>query len=42
MSFLKSSIVIMRCDFKPESWFSSALGYPGLAMMGDQISDDAK
>jgi hypothetical protein len=27
MSFLKSSIII-RCDFKSESYFSVVLGYP--------------
>jgi hypothetical protein len=29
MSFLKLSIIIMRCDFKSESCFSG--GFPGLA-----------
>ena len=42
MSFLKSSIIIMRCDFKSESCFSGVLGYPGLAVVGELGSDDAK
>jgi hypothetical protein len=42
MFFSKSSIIIMRCDFKPESWFSGVLGYPGLAVVGELDSDDAK
>ena len=42
MSFLKSSIIIIRCDFKIESCFSSALGYPRLAVVGELGSDDAK
>jgi hypothetical protein len=29
MSFLKSSIIIMRCDFKSESCFSAVLGNQG-------------
>jgi hypothetical protein len=29
MFFLKSSIIIMRCDFKSESWFSGVLWYQG-------------
>jgi hypothetical protein len=33
MSFLKSSISMMRYDFKSESCFSGELGYPGLAMV---------
>lgn len=39
---LKSSIIIMRCDFKSESCFSSVLGYPGLAVGGELGSDNAK
>jgi hypothetical protein len=35
MSFLKSSIIIMRCDFKSASSFSAVLGYPGLAVVGE-------
>jgi hypothetical protein len=42
MSFLKSSIIIMRCYFKSESCFSSVFGYPGLAVVGELGSDDAK
>jgi hypothetical protein len=34
MPFLKSSISIMRYDFKSESSFSDMLGYPGLAVVG--------
>jgi hypothetical protein len=32
----------MRCDFKSESCFSGVLGYPGLAVVGELGSDDAK
>ena len=42
MSFLKSSIIIIRCDFKSKSCFSGVLGYPGLAMVGELGSDDSK
>jgi hypothetical protein len=42
MSFLKSSIIIMRCDFKSEFWFSGVLGYPGIAVVGELGSNDAK
>jgi hypothetical protein len=42
MFFLKSSIIIMRCDFKSESCFSGVLGYPGLAVVEELGSDDAK
>jgi hypothetical protein len=42
MSFLKSSIIIMRCDFTSESLFSGVLGYPGYAVVGELGSDDAK
>jgi hypothetical protein len=42
MSFLKSSISIMSYDFKSESCFSGVLGYPGLAVLGVLVSDDAK
>jgi len=41
MSFL-TSIIIMRSDFRSESYFSSVLGYPGLAMVGEFGSDDAR
>jgi hypothetical protein len=42
MFFLKSSIIIMRSDFRSESYFSGVLGYPGLAMVGELGSDDAR
>ena len=42
MSFLQSSIIIMRCGFKSESCFSGVLGYPGLAVLGELGSDEAK
>jgi hypothetical protein len=42
MSFLISSIIIMRSGFKYESCLSGVLGYPGLAMVGELGSDDAK
>jgi hypothetical protein len=32
----------MRCDFKSESCFSGVLRYPGLAVVGELGSDDAK
>jgi hypothetical protein len=35
MYFLKYSIINMRSDFKSKSFFSSVLGYPGLAMVGE-------
>jgi hypothetical protein len=41
MSFLKS-INIMRCDFKSRFLFSRVLGYPGLAVVAELGSDDAK
>ena len=39
--FLKSSIIIMKCDFKSEFCFSGMLGYQGLAVVGELGSDDA-
>ena len=42
MSFLKSSIIFMRSDFRSESCFSGVMVYPGFAMMGELGSDDAK
>jgi hypothetical protein len=42
MSYLKSFITILRSDFQSESCFSSVMFYPGLAMVGDMGSDDAK
>jgi hypothetical protein len=41
LSYLKSSIIIMRCDVKSESCFSGVLGYPGLAVVGELDSEDA-
>jgi hypothetical protein len=40
--FLKSSISIMRSDFRSMSYFSGVMVYPGLAMVGEFGSDDAK
>jgi hypothetical protein len=34
MSFLKTSIIIVRCDFKSESCFSGVLGYAALTVVG--------
>jgi hypothetical protein len=42
MSFLKSSIIVMRHDFKSESCCSRVLGYPGLAVVEELGSDDSK
>jgi hypothetical protein len=42
MSSLKSSIIIVRCDFKSESCFSGVLEYLGLAVVGEQGSDHVK
>jgi hypothetical protein len=42
MSFLKSSVIILRYDFKSESCFSGVLGYPGLAMVEELSSIDVK
>jgi len=39
---LKSSIIIMRCDFKSKSCFPSVLGYPVFALVEELGSDDAK
>ena len=41
MSFLKSSISIIKCDFKFISCFSGVLGYPGLAVVGQLGSNGA-
>jgi hypothetical protein len=41
MPSLKSSTSIMRYEFKSESCFSAVLGYPGLAVVGVLVSDDA-
>ena len=42
MAFLKSSIIIMRYDFKSESCFSGVLKYPGLPVVGELGADDTK
>jgi hypothetical protein len=42
MSFFKSSITIMRSDFRFESCFSGVMVYTGLAMVRELGSDDAK
>jgi len=40
MSFLKSSILHMRCDFKSKSCFSSVMGYQVFVVVGGLFSDD--
>jgi hypothetical protein len=42
ISYLKSSIIIMRSDFRSMPCFSGMMVYPGLAMVGEFGSDDAK
>jgi hypothetical protein len=42
MSFLTSSIIIMRSDFRSESCFSGVMVYQGLAMVGELGCDDTK
>jgi len=42
MSFLKSSNIIMSCDFKSKSCFYCVLRYPGLAVVGELGFDDSK
>jgi hypothetical protein len=42
MSFLKTSIIITRDDFKSEYWFSDVLGYPEFAVVGELGSDYGK
>ena len=42
MFFLKFFIIIMKCDFKSEFWFSGVLWYPGLTVVGELCSDGAK
>ena len=39
---LRNSIIIMRCDLKSVSWFYCILEYPGLTVVGELGSDDAK
>lgn len=41
MSFLKSSIIMMLCDFKSEFCLSGVFGNPGLAAVGELGSDDS-
>ena len=41
MSFLKSSISNMRCDFKSSSCFSDVMEYAGFAVVGELGSDGA-
>jgi hypothetical protein len=42
MFFIMSSDIIMRYDFKSKSCLSCVLGYPGLAVVGEQGYDDTK
>jgi hypothetical protein len=42
MPFLKSSIIIMRSEFRAEPCFSYVMLYPGPVMMGELGSDDAE
>ena len=42
MYLLKSSIIIVICDFKSEPCFSGGLRYPGLTMVGELGSADTK
>jgi hypothetical protein len=42
MSFLSSSIIIMRSDFKLESCFSCMMACLELAVVGELGSGDAK
>jgi hypothetical protein len=42
ISFLKSSIIIMRSEFRSLSCFSGVMVYPGFAMVGEFGSDYAK
>ena len=42
MSFLKSSIIIMRSDFKAEYCFSGVMVYRGLAVVGELGWDGTK
>jgi hypothetical protein len=39
---MSSIIIITRSDFKPKPCFSSVMGYPGLAMLGELGADDAR
>jgi hypothetical protein len=40
--FLKFPIIIMRSDFRSESYFCSVMMCPGLVMLGELGSDVAK
>jgi hypothetical protein len=42
ISFLKSYIITMRSEFRSSFCFSGVIVYPGLAMVGEFVSDDAK
>jgi hypothetical protein len=42
ISFLKSSFIIKRSDFRSMFCFSGVMVYPGLVMVGEFGSDDAK
>ena len=42
MTFSKSSISIMSCDFKSKFCFSGVLGYQGLAVVEKLGSEDVK
>jgi hypothetical protein len=41
MSFWMSSVNIMRCGFKSESYFSSVFRHPGLAVVWELDSNDS-
>ena len=40
--YLKYSITVMKSEFRSISYFSGVMVYPGLAMVGEFGSDDAK
>ena len=42
MSYIKSFIIIMRCNFKSECYVSCVLRFPGLTVVGELGSDNAK
>ena len=42
MSFLNSSMILIRWDFISESCFSGVLGHPGFAVVGEMSPDVAK
>jgi len=41
MSFLKSSCIMIKCDFKSRSCFSCVFGYSVFALVGELVSEDA-